>query len=142
MAAVLTRRQSLAALVAGGAAAAWYGFGVAADEGNLFRHIIDRSVGPFSMNASQFDEFMSDFHNTYGGQNKAKLAGFRVFSATGAVGSRLAPMAVQDRYASFERKVVTHFLTRTDYLKVKRGEEASFVADAGCTSPFARFEVG
>lgn len=141
MAAVLTRRQSMAALIAGGTAAAWYGFGVAANEGNLIRHILDRSVGSFLMNASQFDGFMSDFHHTYGGQNKAKLAGFRLFSATGAVGSRLAPMAVQDRYASFERKVITHFLTRTDFLKVKRGGETNFVADIGCTSPFARFEL-
>ena len=95
--AALTRRQSLAALFAGGAAAAWYGLGVVADEGGLVRHVVERSVGPFTMNPSQFDEFMNDFHSTYGGQNKAKLAGFRVFSATGPVGSRLAPMAVQDR---------------------------------------------
>lgn len=137
----ITRRQGLAALVAGGAAAAWFGWGVAADEGALIRRIIERSVGPFTMNPSQFDEFLYDFHDTYGGQNRIKVAAFRMLSAAGGSGARLVPVEVQDRHAGFERKVVTHFLTRTDYLKSdETAREVSFVPDIGCSSPFARFE--
>lgn len=137
----ITRRQGLAGLGAGAAVAAWFGWGVAADEGVLIRRIIERSVGPFTMDAPRFQDFLYDFRDTYGRQNRLKVAAFQALPGAGASAERLVPAKVQDLKAAFERKVVTHFLTRTDYLRITNPSQGiNLVLEIGCSSPFARFE--
>ena len=137
----ITRREGLAGLAAGGVAAAWFGWRAAADESALIRRVIERSVGPFAMDEPQFLDFLDDFHDTYGGQNKFKVAAFRVLSSTGMPAEHLLPLKVQDMKTTLERKVVTHFLTRTNYLQRENPSQMiELAADVGCSSPFARFE--
>lgn len=140
----LTRRQSIAALAGGGLAIGTVGVGLlASDETGLVRSILQRSVGRFNMPEAQFSAFVSDLGSGDGWADSGRFTLFRTISSTDPdMMLSHGPAKVRDRFHSYERAVVTNFLTRTDYLKIDpRKENVSFVGDTGaCNSPFARFD--
>ena len=139
----LTRRQSITALVAAGGTAALAGFGFLTDHrDNLVRTIIRRSVGPFKMADDQFEALMDDLEEPYD-RGRAKFALYRVVAATDPdTLLKLAPARLSESFQKYERRVVTAFITRTDYLKIRpENDEVTFIGGEACTSPVARWEA-
>ena len=139
----LTRRQSMAALVSGGVVTALAGVSLfAGEEEKLIGSIIHRVVGSYRMNEEQFTTFVADLDTKKGSAAHAKFALYRAFAATEPdTLLRFAPTGMRDNYNSYERRVVTNFLTRTDYLSVGAEREASFSGEAACRNPFAKFDT-
>lgn len=140
----LTRRQSIAALAGGGVAMGALGIGLyASDEPGLVRSILGRAVGPFDMQEGDFSAFVADLDSEWGWTADAGFALFRLASAADPdVLLSYSPSAFRGLFEKYERKVVTNFLTRTDYLQIDpRTRKVSFIGDAGCRSPYARFEL-
>lgn len=140
----LTRRQSIAALAGGGLAVGTAGAGLlASDEAGLVQSILHRAVGRFDMPEAQFSAFVSDLGSGREWADSGRFALFRAISATGPDAVLPGgPEKLRDRFETYERTVVTNFLTRTDYAKIDpRKEKVSFIGDAGgCSSPYARFD--
>ncbi len=140
---MFTRRQSIATLVGGGVAAGALGLGLhVSDKADLIRLILGRVVGPFEMHVGDFSAFVADLNTGQGWAGGAKVAIFRAILSAGpdTLLSHI-PWILRERFDMYERKVVTNFLTRTDYVQVDpREKNISFVGDAGCSSPFARFD--
>lgn len=139
----LTRRQTIAGIAAtGGLVVVGGGAGLLAQDNRtaLARSIIERSFGPFRMADDQFAALIADVEGTYPPSRK-RYAFYR--AATMAVPERAlayAPGGLGEDLAQYERRVVSAFMTRTDFLS-RRDEQAklSFVGGEACTSPFARF---
>lgn len=138
----LTRRQSLAALIGGGAAVSVLGAGMFGGEANLVRSILSRVIGPFTMSDVDLSSFIADLETKRGTASEAKFALFRALSLSGPENMLpYAPAGLRDRFESYERQVVTNFMTRTDYVQIDpKTQHVSFVGDASCHSPFAVFD--
>lgn len=138
----ITRRQSIAALVlGGGVAAAGLGLIVGGEEA-LVASIVRRVVGPYKMSGREFGAFMRDLDTPVGSAARVKFALYRTFSATEPdTLLRFAPTGIKDGFSTYERRVVTNFLTRTDYLAVGKDKEVTFNGEAGCRNPFAKLDV-
>lgn len=138
----LTRRRSLAAIL-GGSVVSFAGLGfLGSNEKGLVQSILQRVVGSYEMEDAQFDAFMSDLETPQGKAARVKFALFRAFSATEPdTLLRFAPAGVGNKYEAYERRVVTSFLTRTDFLTVGAKVPVSFVGEPGCRNPFAKFDM-
>ncbi|KAA9013003.1 hypothetical protein F4U94_16995 [Sphingobium limneticum] len=136
----LTRRQTVAALIAVGGAAAMAGVGFLADDREeLVRTIIRRSVGDFKMADDHFEALIEDLEEPHD-KGRVRFALYHMVAITDPdTLLRLAPSRMSESYQKYERRVVTAFLTRTDYLKINpRTDAVTFVGGEACTSPFAR----
>lgn len=140
----LTRRQSIFAIVGGGIAVGTVGaVSIAGDEGELVRSIIHRTVGPFKMDEANFTAFVADLDTHHSWSSGAKNSLLRATSAVGP--NNVLPQFpwLRDRFLTYEREVVTKFLTKTNYLQVDpAAEDIEFDGSLPCSSPFARFDLG
>jgi hypothetical protein len=136
----ITRRTSIAALVGTGVIGL-SGLHLLGRERGLIDSILRRSVGRYRMEDDQFQAFVADLTRPEDA-NPARLALYRVLSATHPdTLLRFAPASIGERHAVYERRVVTHFLTRTDFLAVSPGKPVTFNGEAACRSPFANFAL-
>lgn len=138
----LTRRQSIAAVIGGGVVGL-AGLGILGGrETGLIDSILRRAVGPYRMADDQFAAFVADLATPQGAAARAKFALYRAVSATDPdTLLRLAPASIGDKYAMYERRVVTNFLTRTDYLTVGSTGTTTFISEAACRNPFAKLDA-
>lgn len=138
----LTRRQALAGIAAaGGVAAIGGGLTMLPDHrAGLARDILHRSVGNFRMADDQFAALLDEIDKPFA-PSQQRLAFYRAANAAGSdrvLG--LVPARIGEEFAEYERRVVTAFITRTDYLAVDPAvQEVRFVGGEACASPFARF---
>jgi len=139
----LTRRQSIAAVAGGGVAVGLGGLGLLSSrEGDLVDSILRRVVGPYRMKDEEFTRFVADLGTAPGYGGRAKVSMFRAVAATDPdTVLRIAPSAFGRKYEDYERRVVTGFLTRTDFLAVGPQQPATFIGEPGCRNPFARFDM-
>ena len=140
----LTRRQTIAALLGGSAAVGALAMGVRiSDEGSFVRSVVERVVGPFRMEETQLAAFLDDLRIGDGWRDKARVGAFAMLSVSGGALVPHAPGGIGEKHQRFERRVVTNFLTRTDYLQIDPTAQAvSFVGESGCSNPFALFDLG
>ncbi|MBD8678337.1 hypothetical protein [Sphingomonas sp. CFBP 13720] len=138
----MTRRQSIATIIGGGVVGlAGLGF-VGGRETGLIDSILRRVVGPYRMDDDQFTAFVADLATPQGAAARAKFALYRAVSVTDPdTLLRFAPTSIGDKYAMYERRVVTNFLTRTDYLTVGPTGTATFNGEAACRNPFAKLDA-
>src|SRR5688572_9216019 len=122
---MFTRRQSIAALVGGGLAAGGLSLGFhVSDKADLIRSILGRAVGPFEMHNADFSAFVAELDTEQGWAGGAKVAMFRaILSAGPETLLSHSPSGLRERFEMYERKVVTNFLTRTNYLQVDPREK-------------------
>ncbi|SDR84941.1 Tat (twin-arginine translocation) pathway signal sequence [Halopseudomonas xinjiangensis] len=135
----MNRRQFLALSAAGVTVAA---LGSAAlvyeDKDDFVMRLVREYVGDFRMEPEQQRRFVDDVTARYGDLNSAALIGFyRIRDYTGA-----GIEYTDQRVDWFERRIVTEFITSTDY--VRKQAEANpaltyFGIDTPCTNPYARF---
>ncbi len=139
----LTRRQTIAALLGGGAAVGALAMGMhLSDRGNFIRSTVERVVGPFRMEDAQFAAFVDDLRIGDGWRDKARTGAFTLLSVSGGALAPYAPGDMGGKHQRFERQVLTNFLTRTDYLQIDPTTQAvSFVGDNACSNPFAVFDL-
>ena len=139
----LTRRATIAALLGSGAAVGALAVGLRInDEEGYVRSIVERVVGPFKMADDQYAAFVDDLEIGQGWRNNARLGSFILLSVAGGALVPYAPGDIGNKYQQFERRVVTTFLTRTDYLQIDPAtQEVSFVGANGCSNPFANFDM-
>ncbi|MEZ0497952.1 hypothetical protein [Sphingomonas sp. IW22] len=138
----LTRRQSIVALAGSGLAAGAFGFGLYGDEQGLVRAILDRVIGPFRMSDDDFTAFFDDLSADSSPVDRAKFTVYRAVSAIGTDELPGEPMRLSERVEVYERKVVTQFITRTDYARIDpRTDPVSFIGANPCSSPFAQFDI-
>jgi hypothetical protein len=137
----LTRRQSIATLAIGGGAVGLAGI-VMEDDARFIRSVLTRAFGKFRMADDQFSAFVVDFRHDDRDRPTGALAVMHGLSSVGV--DRLPGQSfelMQDARA-YERRVVTHFVTRTDYTMIDPGADmVNFTGKSGgCVSPFARFD--
>ena len=137
-----TRRQTIAALLGGSAVAGALTVGIRfSDERHFVRAMVERGVGPFRMEDTQFVAFVEDLHFGDEWRDKARLGAFTLLSVSGGALVPHAPGDLGGKYERLERLVVTNFLTRTDYLQIdNKAQAVTFVGDNGCSNPFAVFD--
>lgn len=140
----LTRRQTIAGLLGGSAVVGALAVGVRLSDGDRFvRSVVERVVGPFRMEETQFVAFVDDLRIGESWRDKARVGAFNVLSVSGGALAPHAPGDMGGKHQRFERQVVTNFLTRTDYLQIDPTAQAvSFVGESGCSNPFAVFDLG
>lgn len=138
----MTRRQSIAALVGGGVVG-FVGLGfVGGREAGVIDSILRRVVGPYRMEDDQFAAFVADLATPQGAAGRAKFALYRAVSASDPnTLLRYVPGSIGDKYAMYERRVVTNFLTRTDYLTVGPTGTTTFNSESACRNPFAKLDA-
>jgi hypothetical protein len=132
----LTRRTVLAGLgVSALSATGLATFETASSEAGLVRS---------NMRQPDFEAFVLDLDTYRGSAGSLKMAAYRMLSsdetqwASGLVSERIG-----EGYERYERKVLTNFLVKTDYLRLAdpEAEFASMIGDGPCQSPFARFDM-
>lgn len=138
----LTRRQTIAGVAATGALAALGGGLVLLPDhrAGLVRDILRRSLGDFRMADDQFAALLDAIDKPFA-PSRQRLAFYRAATATSPEQIMgMAPGLIGEEFAAYERRVVTAFVTRTDFLAVDpRRQAVSFVDTDACTSPFASF---
>lgn len=140
----LTRRQSIFAIAAVGSSVAFAGVGfLISKESSIVESIIRRRVGDFQMDDEQLTALVDHLRSTLGTPGQAKTLFYRMVTATDPdTLLRWAPGRAADPFHDYERRVVTAFITRTNYLKRASPTEAiTFIASDACTSPFAKFKM-
>jgi len=139
----LTRRQTIAGIAAtGGVAALGGGVAMVHDHRpDLVRSILNRSLGDFRMADDQFAALLAEIDKPFAPSSQ-RIAFYRAAAATGRNGLiGLVPARIGEEFEEYERRVVTTFMTRTDFLAINPlREEVRFVGGDTCTSPFARFD--
>ncbi|MBY0345219.1 MAG: hypothetical protein K2Q29_15315 [Sphingomonadales bacterium] len=139
----LTRRQTMTGIAAAGLLAGiGGGVGLLQDHRlHLVRGILHRSFGEFRMADDQFTALLSAIDETFA-PSAQRLAFYRAAALAGD--GRLtdwAPGRIGEEFAEYERRAVTAFMTRTDYLAIDPARQmVSFVDQNACASPFARFD--
>ncbi|UAW99183.1 twin-arginine translocation signal domain-containing protein [Halopseudomonas nanhaiensis] len=135
----MNRRQFLTLSAAGVTVAA---LGSAAwlyeDEQDYVLGLVRQYIGDFRMEQAQRKRFVDDVTARYGDLKTAMLVGLhKVRDHTGA-----GIDYTDERVEWFERRIVTEFITSTDYVR-KQGENNPTLTYLGihtpCTNPFARF---
>lgn len=135
----MNRRQFLALSAAGVTVAA---LGSAAffheDENQFVMGLIRQYIGDFRMEREQKKRFVEDVTARYGDLKTAMLIGLHnVRDHTGA-----GIDYTDERVDWFERRVISEFITSTDYVR-KQGEAnpqlTYFGIHTPCTNPYARF---
>lgn len=139
---VLTRRQTLAGIAAtGGVVALGGGIGLLQDHrAALVRDILRRSVGDFRMADDHFAALLDDIDEPFA-PSRLRLAFYRAATFTGPDEQLmgLAPARIAADFEQYERRVVTAFMTRTDYLAVDpTAQPVRFIGGSACVNPFAR----
>jgi len=136
-------RRRLVAAVGGASVATVAGVGVAVSgEKALVASIISRVIGPHGLSDEDFTAFVADLRTYKSSAARAKFALYRAFSETDPdTLLRFAPVSFRDQYAAYERRVVTNFLTRTDYLFPGKKVQTTFLTAVGCRNPFAKFQT-
>ncbi|WP_033922628.1 hypothetical protein [Sphingomonas sp. 37zxx] len=123
-------------IVAGGGALALY------RSDDLIRSVLTRSVGPFEMAAAEYAAFKAHFLETRN-IDQAQAAGYlgaEMFGVLRTVAND-APAVVGSKFDTFERMLVTYFLTRTTFLQnTKPTDPVTFLGPQSCFNPFARFD--
>ena len=141
----LTRRTVLAGLgVSALSATGIATFETASSEAGLVRSILRRLVGPFNMRQPDFEAFVLDLDTYRGSAGSLKMAAYRMLSSDGTQwASSLVSERIGEGYERYERKVLTNFLVKTDYLRLAdpEAEFASMIGAGPCQSPFARFDM-
>lgn len=137
----ITRRQSIAGLLGGGAVGiVGLGF-LAGREGDLIDSILRRSVGPYRMEKDQFDAFVADLDTPRFPATPARFALYRAVTVTDPdTLLRLPPASFGEKYFWYERRVVTNFLTRTDFLTTGATGTVIFNEGTACLNPFAKID--
>lgn len=133
------RRQFLALSAVGlGVAALGSAALVYEDDDDFVMRLVGEYVGPFQMNREQKRQFVEDVTAKYGDLKTAALIGLhRVRDHTGA-----GIDYTDDRVDWFERRIVTEFITSTDYVRQQGQANPTltyFGMDTPCTNPYARF---
>lgn len=112
------------------------------DQQGVLRSVIERGVGPFKMSNSEFSAFIDDLKINASWADRARFGAFAALSLGDGKIASYGPNSVRDKFEMFERKTVTHFLIRTDFLQIEPSKsQVSFVGDNGCSSPFANLEI-
>jgi len=141
----LRRRTLLAGLGVGALGIVGFaGLEMTSSETELVRSILDRLVGPFNMRKPQFDSFVSDLDTYRGRAGDLKMSGYRALSSGYLQWAPdVVPDRIGDEYDRYERKVLTNFLVRTDYLQLGNPQTdfVTMIGEAPCRSPFAQFDM-
>ncbi len=95
-------------------------------------------VGDYRMDAAQEEQFIADLAETYGAEKLTAFAGlYRLRAGTG-LGTEYTDEKVDD----YERRILTDFLTSTDYLS-KQDQAVPEISYRGlrqpCSNPYAKF---
>ena len=100
---------------------------------------LERLFGEFILDSEQEYRLLGDFVAHYGEKKLLLLMCLYQLSDNLAV----TPHYAVEKIASFERKLVTHFLTGTDYIRQRRQSPIPAISYWGrgvpCTNPFAKF---
>lgn len=139
----VSRRVFIGAGIVGGFAAA-SGTGLylwGADEKDTVRSIINRLVGDFRMSDSHFAAFLDHLDTHEGRMGEMKFIAYRGISDLDPDNSlSVLPGRFETLYEDYERKVLSEFLTHTDYLQINpETESVAFIAGEACINPFAVF---
>lgn len=138
----LTRRQIFAGIAVSGAVIAGGGsIGLMQDHrAELVRDILRRSVGDFRMADDQFAALLDEIDQPFA-PSRQRLAFYRAATVAGPAPLReWGPQRIGREFEEYERRVVTTFVTRTDYLAADpMTQTVRFVGGEACASPFARF---
>lgn len=109
------------------------------------RAVLTRLIGPFRMDRTAFDSFVTDFRAEHGFLEGMLGRALGVGQVTGVLPMAMGslPLAVENRLVRFERVLLTSFLFNTNYLQLEdpRAERIEYVGriDA-CGNPFAQFD--
>ncbi|WP_334656830.1 hypothetical protein [Sphingomonas panaciterrae] len=138
-----TRRQSFAVLAGGGAVIGAAGVGAFGAEPDFARSILHRVIGDFQMPEQEFARFVSDLQSATGTVARAKRTMLRAAAAQDLAPVPNRPFRLAEKLEEYERKVVTNFVTRTNYLRIdSRTEQVAFLGQSdSCISPFAKFDL-
>lgn len=135
----MNRRQFLAFSAAGlGVAALGSAALVYEDREDFVIRLVRQYIGDFQMDPEQQQRFVSDVTARYGDVSTAALIGFhRIRDYTG-----LGIGYTDQRVDWFERRVVSEFITSTDYLRKQNEANPTvsyFGVDTPCINPYAQF---
>ncbi|WP_325284193.1 hypothetical protein, partial [Sphingomonas sp.] len=109
---------------------------------DLVRSILNRVVGPFQMSDDDFTAFFDNLAENGSPVDRAKFTVYRAVAAIGADEFPREPTRLGERVDVYERKVVTQFITHTDYARIDpQSDPVSFIGTNSCSSPFARFDT-
>lgn len=138
----LTRRQTLAGIAATGGIAA-VGGGILWQQdhrGEVVRGILRRNFGDFRMNDVQFAALLEDIEEPFAPSHR-RHAFYRAANAPGFDRAlALAPGRIEEEFGEYERRTVTAFMLRTDFLAIDPATQSvRYLGTDACTSPFARF---
>jgi hypothetical protein len=138
----LTRRQTLAGIAAtGGVAAVGGGILWPQDHrGEVVRGILHRSFGKFRMDDGQFAALLEDIEEPFAPSHR-RHAFYRAANALAPDRAlALAPGRIGEEFDQYERRTVTAFMVRTDFLAIDPAtQNVRYLGTDACTSPFARF---
>lgn len=138
----LTRRQIFAGIAVSALVIAGGGtIGIMQDHrAELVRDILRRTVGDFRMADDQFAAMLDDIDQPFA-PSRPRLAFYRATSVAGPEPLReWGPQRIGREFEEYERRVVTVFVTRTDYLSADPAmQNVRFIGGDACSSPFARF---
>jgi hypothetical protein len=108
------------------------------DQRDVFKSILTRLVGRFTIDDAGFDQFVADFSAAYGPLGTAKADALRVANAVPAL-VRLRP-ALARRMERFDRQLLTEFALATGLAGdpgVAKLEYVGLFRANACSNPFA-----
>lgn len=138
----VTRRQIIVgATVTGAILLAGGGVVVAEDHrSELPREIIIKSVGHLNMPDDQFAPMLDEIYRPFQ-PSMQRLAFYRSVLTAGPIAlNQIKSHRIGDEFEKLQRRVLTEFYTKTDYLSTYDSSgPVSYLGANACSSPFANF---
>jgi hypothetical protein len=123
--------------------AAFTGTGIVVQMGgqsDLYRSILYRLIGPFSMDEAEFDKFAADFSEEHGALGEWQAKGLDLLE-TAPVVARLKPH-LPARLEAFNRELLTQFALATGLSESpghRKLQYGGLFGASACNNPYARF---